>query len=56
MVHENDDRAHVPGRPQVPQRDVEPLWPPEETDAAAATIPPSSWMPRAMSASASAWR
>ncbi|WP_349879614.1 chromosome partitioning protein [Micromonospora sp. HUAS YX12] len=40
MVHENDDRAHVPGRPQVPERDVEPLWPPEETDAAAATIPP----------------
>ena len=32
-MHENDDRAHVPGRPQVPQRDVEPLWPPEETDA-----------------------
>ncbi|MFF0654888.1 chromosome partitioning protein [Micromonospora tulbaghiae] len=40
MVHENDDRAHVPGRPQVPERDVEPLWPPEETDAAPATIPP----------------
>ncbi|WP_262012785.1 MinD/ParA family protein [Micromonospora sp. Mcm103] len=45
MVHENDDRAHVPGRPQVPQRDVEPLWPPEETDAAAATIPPWASVP-----------
>ncbi|MEU1234488.1 chromosome partitioning protein [Micromonospora aurantiaca] len=44
MVHENDDRAHVPGRPQVPQRDVEPLWPPEETDAAA-TIPPWASVP-----------
>ncbi|MEU9513521.1 chromosome partitioning protein [Micromonospora sp. NPDC048169] len=45
MVHENDDRAHVPGRPQVPQRDVEPLWPPEETDAAAAAIPPWASVP-----------
>ncbi|MFI7210437.1 chromosome partitioning protein [Micromonospora maritima] len=39
MVHENDDRAHVPGRPQVPERDVEPLWPPEETDGVV-TAPP----------------
>ncbi|MDO3683719.1 chromosome partitioning protein [Micromonospora sp. C28ISP2-4] len=45
MVHENDDRAHVPGRPQVPQRDVEPLWPPEETDSAAAAIPPWASVP-----------
>ncbi|WP_435121386.1 chromosome partitioning protein [Micromonospora tulbaghiae] len=45
MVHENDDGAHVPGRPQVPQRDVEPLWPPEETDAAAATAPPWASVP-----------
>ncbi|WFF07954.1 chromosome partitioning protein [Micromonospora sp. WMMD1076] len=45
MVHENDDRAHVPGRAQVPQRDVEPLWPPEETDAATATIPPWASVP-----------
>ncbi|MBU8858181.1 MULTISPECIES: chromosome partitioning protein [unclassified Micromonospora] len=44
MVHENDDRAHVPGRPQVPQREVEPLWPPEETDAAA-TVPPWASVP-----------
>ncbi|MEU1759948.1 chromosome partitioning protein [Micromonospora sp. NPDC005652] len=45
MVHENDDRAHVPGRPQVPQRDVEPLWPPEESDAAVAAIPPWASVP-----------
>ncbi|MFI2265603.1 MinD/ParA family ATP-binding protein [Micromonospora aurantiaca (nom. illeg.)] len=44
-MHENDDRAHVPGRAQVPQRDVEPLWPPEETDAATATIPPWASVP-----------
>ncbi|WTZ03638.1 chromosome partitioning protein [Micromonospora sp. NBC_01392] len=39
MVHENDDRAHVPGRPQVPERDIEPLWPPEEIDGVV-TAPP----------------
>ncbi|MFG2056520.1 chromosome partitioning protein [Micromonospora sp. NPDC048930] len=38
MVHENADRAHVPGQPQVPERDIEPLWPPEQTDPA--TTPP----------------
>ncbi|MFC4149102.1 chromosome partitioning protein [Micromonospora mangrovi] len=30
MVHENADRAHVPGQQPVPERDIEPLWP-EET-------------------------
>ncbi|WFE37752.1 chromosome partitioning protein [Micromonospora sp. WMMD998] len=39
MAHENDDRAHVPGGPQVPERDVEPLWPPEEIDGVV-TAPP----------------
>ncbi|WP_433284271.1 chromosome partitioning protein [Micromonospora sp. CA-244673] len=39
MVHENADRAHVPGQPQVPERDIEPLWPPEQTDAVV-TAPP----------------
>ncbi|WP_262283513.1 chromosome partitioning protein [Micromonospora sp. MA102] len=39
MVHENADRAHVPGQPQVPERDVEPLWPPEQTDGGV-TAPP----------------
>ncbi|GAB3055649.1 MinD/ParA family ATP-binding protein [Micromonospora schwarzwaldensis] len=39
MVHENDDRAHVAGRPQVPERDIEPLWPPEEIDGMV-TAPP----------------
>ncbi|MGC4894451.1 chromosome partitioning protein [Micromonospora sp. DT31] len=47
MVHENDDRAHVPGRPQASGRDIEPLWPPEETDGVV-TAPP--WAtPAAMS-------
>ncbi|MGC4899829.1 chromosome partitioning protein [Micromonospora echinospora] len=45
MVHDNDDRAHVPGRGQVPERDVEPLWPPEETDGAAVTAPPWAAVP-----------
>ncbi|MFD6263343.1 chromosome partitioning protein [Micromonospora chalcea] len=44
MVHDNDDRAHVPGRGQVPERDVEPLWPPEETDGAV-TAPPWAAVP-----------
>ncbi|MDG4803852.1 chromosome partitioning protein [Micromonospora sp. WMMD980] len=39
MVHENDDRTPVPGRPQVPERDVEPLWPPEEIDGVLAAPP-----------------
>ncbi|MFE9651736.1 chromosome partitioning protein [Micromonospora sp. NPDC006431] len=39
MVHENADRAHVPGHPQVPERDIEPLWPPEQTDPTTA-VPP----------------
>ncbi|WP_116503213.1 chromosome partitioning protein [Micromonospora sp. B006] len=44
MVHDNDDRAHLPGRGQVPERDVEPLWPPEETDGAV-TAPPWAAVP-----------
>ncbi|MEV0004292.1 chromosome partitioning protein [Micromonospora sp. NPDC050980] len=39
MVHENDDRTPVPGRPQVPERDVEPLWPPEEIGGVVAAPP-----------------
>ncbi|NES14450.1 MULTISPECIES: chromosome partitioning protein [Micromonospora] len=39
MVHENTDRAHVPGQPQVPERDIEPLWPPEQLDPAPTTPP-----------------
>ncbi|MFE9956129.1 chromosome partitioning protein [Micromonospora sp. NPDC005299] len=39
MVHENADRAHVPGQPQVPERDIEPLWPPEQIDGVV-TAPP----------------
>ncbi|WP_433530717.1 chromosome partitioning protein [Micromonospora sp. CA-263727] len=32
MVDENADRAHVPGQHGVPERDIEPLWPPEQID------------------------
>ncbi|MFG3603525.1 chromosome partitioning protein [Micromonospora chersina] len=39
MVHEHADRAHVPGQPQVPERDIEPLWPPEQADPVV-TAPP----------------
>ncbi|MEU9825042.1 MinD/ParA family ATP-binding protein [Micromonospora chersina] len=39
MVHEHADRAHVPGQPQVPERDIEPLWPPEQADLVV-TAPP----------------
>ncbi|MFI2648652.1 chromosome partitioning protein [Micromonospora fulviviridis] len=39
MVHEHADPAHVPGQPQVPERDIEPLWPPEQADAVV-TAPP----------------
>ncbi|WP_442929903.1 chromosome partitioning protein [Micromonospora sp. WMMC241] len=38
-MHENDDRTPVPGRSQVPERDVEPLWPPEEIDGVVAAPP-----------------
>ncbi|MFG2106090.1 MinD/ParA family ATP-binding protein [Micromonospora chersina] len=39
MVHEHADRAHVPGQPQAPERDIEPLWPPEQADPVV-TAPP----------------
>nr|WP_189193473.1 chromosome partitioning protein [Micromonospora fulviviridis] len=39
MVHEHADRAHVPGQPQVPERDIEPLWPPDQADPVV-TAPP----------------
>ena len=50
MVHENADRAHVPGHQPVPERDIEPLWPPDPTDPghpwAAPTPPPAdAWAP-----------
>nr|WP_200208730.1 chromosome partitioning protein [Micromonospora veneta] len=36
MVHENADPAHLPGQPPTPERDIEPLWPPDPTEPAAA--------------------
>ncbi|MCM0674660.1 chromosome partitioning protein, partial [Micromonospora phytophila] len=35
MVDENADRVHVPGQPPVPERDIEPLWPPDQVDGGA---------------------
>ncbi|GIJ79773.1 MinD-like ATPase involved in chromosome partitioning or flagellar assembly [Micromonospora phaseoli] len=32
MVDENADRVHVPGQHAVPERDIEPLWPPDQID------------------------
>ncbi|MFG3422841.1 chromosome partitioning protein [Micromonospora sp. NPDC048063] len=34
VVDENADRVHVPGQPPVPERDIEPLWPPDQIDGA----------------------
>ncbi|WP_432956085.1 chromosome partitioning protein [Micromonospora haikouensis] len=31
-MDDNADRVHVPGQQPVPERDIEPLWPPEVTD------------------------
>ncbi|MFF3853105.1 chromosome partitioning protein [Micromonospora sp. NPDC002575] len=31
-MDDNADRVHVPGQQPVPERDIEPLWPPEATD------------------------
>ncbi|SBT53693.1 chromosome partitioning protein [Micromonospora narathiwatensis] len=47
MVHENADRAHVRGQPQVPERDIEPLWPPDPTDPDAAVPPWAAPQPAA---------
>ncbi|MFU8850899.1 chromosome partitioning protein [Micromonospora sp. SL1-18] len=45
MVHENADRAHVPGQPQGPERDIEPLWPQDLTDPTAAGPDPDQMPP-----------
>ncbi|MCG5443599.1 chromosome partitioning protein, partial [Micromonospora sp. NIE79] len=37
-MDENADRAQVPGQQPVPERDVEPLWPPDPGDRGA--VPP----------------
>ncbi|PWU50416.1 chromosome partitioning protein [Micromonospora globispora] len=58
MVHENADAAHVPGHQPVPERDIEPLWPPDPADPghpwAAPTPPPAdAWTPAAATPPAS---
>ncbi|MGB2572446.1 chromosome partitioning protein [Micromonospora citrea] len=35
-MDENADRARLPGQQPVPERDIEPLWPPDATDSAPA--------------------
>ncbi|NLU77892.1 chromosome partitioning protein [Micromonospora sp. HNM0581] len=44
MVDDNADRVHVPGQHGLPERDIEPLWPPEQIDGLGAPTwgaPPS---------------
>ncbi|MEV0808920.1 chromosome partitioning protein [Micromonospora sp. NPDC050200] len=41
MVDENADRGQLPGQHAVPERDVEPLWPPDATDP----VPPAPLYP-----------
>ncbi|WP_334614171.1 MinD/ParA family ATP-binding protein [Micromonospora sp. CPCC 205556] len=41
MVDENADRGQPPGQQPVPERDIEPLWPP---DAAPAGTPGPAWV------------
>ncbi|WBB93710.1 chromosome partitioning protein [Verrucosispora sp. WMMC514] len=47
MVDDNADRVHVPGQHGMPERDIEPLWPPEQIDGfgaptwAAPPVPPT---------------
>ncbi|TDB69534.1 hypothetical protein E1165_28285, partial [Micromonospora sp. KC723] len=42
MVDENADRARLTGQQPVPERDIEPLWPPDATDPAQAWGGPSA--------------
>ncbi|MEU7919958.1 chromosome partitioning protein [Micromonospora zamorensis] len=39
-MDENADRAQVHGQQPVPERDIEPLWPPDPTDRGAGTVVP----------------
>ncbi|MFF5176886.1 chromosome partitioning protein [Micromonospora sp. NPDC000316] len=39
-MDKNADRAQVPGQQPVPERDIEPLWPPEPADRGAADVVP----------------
>lgn len=50
MVDENVDRVHVPGQQPMPERDIEPLWPPDQiggtdTPPWASTASPPSPVP-----------
>ncbi|SCF28048.1 MinD-like ATPase involved in chromosome partitioning or flagellar assembly [Micromonospora carbonacea] len=40
-MDDNADRVHVPGQQPVPERDIEPLWPPEATDPGRAGSAPA---------------
>ncbi|MEU0546991.1 chromosome partitioning protein [Micromonospora sp. NPDC005979] len=39
-MDKNADRAQVPGQQPVPERDIEPLWPPDPAEQGAAVVPP----------------
>ncbi|WP_245675440.1 MinD/ParA family ATP-binding protein [Micromonospora halophytica] len=43
-MDENADRARLPGQQPVPERDIEPLWPPDATDSAPAWGGPPSML------------
>lgn len=46
MVDENADRGQLPGQHAVPERDIEPLWPPDATDTAPPWgVPPAPLYP-----------
>lgn len=49
MVDENVDRVHAPGQQPMPERDIEPLWPPDQIGAGtppwASTASPPSPVP-----------
>jgi hypothetical protein len=39
-MDKNADRAQVPGQQPVPERDIEPLWPPDPAEQGAEVVPP----------------
>ncbi|MEU4677365.1 chromosome partitioning protein [Micromonospora sp. NPDC023737] len=47
-MDKNADRAQVPGQQPEPERDIEPLWPPDPADpGAGGVVPPVPWQPGA---------
>ncbi|WP_146228268.1 hypothetical protein [Micromonospora sp. S4605] len=50
MVDDNADRVHKPGQQPVPERDIEPLWPPEQLDGGADAPPWAAHSPTSANA------